>query len=275
MLRPRCSPPTRAVDMVLVHRFDRQSGEQILAQAAPTVKRVALELGGKSGADLSRRRHRQTPIEGACMARSHDRAARLVSPPTPDARAERAPRPTCSWRSVRHITESTSAPTDASVLMGPVISAAQRERCERYVALAEEHGGDGGVRRRSTGRRSNGATTSSRPSSICPTTPIPPRATDLRSRRSASSAYCDVDEAVRDRQRQSVRPVGDRCTAADVAAATAVARRLRTGAVNVNTSVFSAYAPSGGYKQSGLGLERARRDPRLPEVKHMAIGELR
>ena len=63
---------------------------------------------------------------------------------------------------------------------------------------------------------------------------------------------------------------------ADVAAATQVARRLRTGAVNVNASLFSAYAPSGGYKQSGLGRERGPDGIRaFQEVKHMAIGELR
>ena len=62
----------------------------------------------------------------------------------------------------------------------------------------------------------------------------------------------------------------------DVAAATNVARRLRTGAVNVNTGMFSAYAPSGGYKQSGLGRERGPDGVRaFQEVKHMAIGELR
>ena len=32
-------------------------------------------------------------------------------------------------------------PTDESAMMGPVISAAQRDRCEQYVKLAEEHGG--------------------------------------------------------------------------------------------------------------------------------------
>ena len=43
------------------------------------------------------------------------------------------------------------------------------------------------------------------------------------------------------------------------------------GAVNVNTSVFSAYAPSGGYKQSGLGRERGPDGIReFQEVKHMS-----
>jgi acyl-CoA reductase-like NAD-dependent aldehyde dehydrogenase len=61
----------------------------------------------------------------------------------------------------------------------------------------------------------------------------------------------------------------------DAAAATAIARRLRTGAVSVNTSVFSAYAPGGGYKQSGLGRERGPDGIReFQETKHLAIGEL-
>jgi acyl-CoA reductase-like NAD-dependent aldehyde dehydrogenase len=60
------------------------------------------------------------------------------------------------------------------------------------------------------------------------------------------------------------------------AEAAAVARRLRTGAVNVNTSLFSAYAPGGGYKQSGLGRERGVEGIRdFQEVKHMVIGEMK
>lgn len=62
---------------------------------------------------------------------------------------------------------------------------------------------------------------------------------------------------------------------ADLAAATAVARRIRSGAVNVNATLFSAYAPSGGYKQSGLGRERGVEGIRaFQEIKHLCVGEL-
>jgi aldehyde dehydrogenase (NAD+) len=61
-----------------------------------------------------------------------------------------------------------------------------------------------------------------------------------------------------------------------VSTATSVARRIRAGAVSVNTGLFSAYAPGGGYKQSGLGRERGPDGIReFQEVKHLAIGELR
>jgi acyl-CoA reductase-like NAD-dependent aldehyde dehydrogenase len=44
----------------------------------------------------------------------------------------------------------------------------------------------------------------------------------------------------------------------------------------VNSSLFSAYAPGGGYKQSGLGRERGPEGIRaFQEVKHMVIGELK
>ena len=42
---------------------------------------------------------------------------------------------------------------------------------------------------------------------------------------------------------------------ADTDAALAVARRLRTGAVDINGAPFNPLAPFGGYKQSGLGRE--------------------
>ena len=88
-------------------------------------------------------------------------------------------------------------------------------------------------------------------------------------------AYDDLDDAVRIAN-DSVYGLSAQVYGNDVAAATDVARRLRTGAVNVNTGMFSAYAPSGGYKQSGLGRERGPDGIRaFQEVKHMAIGELR
>jgi len=86
--------------------------------------------------------------------------------------------------------------------------------------------------------------------------------------------YRDLDEAVAIAN-DSAYGLSAAVYGGDVTAAIGVARRLRTGAVNVNTSVFSAYAPSGGYKQSGLGRERGPDGIReFQEVKHISIGEL-
>ena len=158
--------------------------------------------------------------------------------------------------------------------MGPVISAAQRERCERYVGLAEEHGG-------------KVAFGGGRPAAFERGYYFEPTVLDLPDNTNPAAqdeifgpvlgviGYRDLDEAVAIAN-DSPYGLSAQVYGADVAAATAVARRLRTGAVNVNTSVFSAYAPSGGYKQSGLGRERGPDGIRaFQEVKHMAIGELR
>ena len=56
--------------------------------------------------------------------------------------------------------------------------------------------------------------------------------------------------------------------------ALAVARRLRTGTVNVNGGIFfGADAPFGGYKQSGVGREMGREGfEEYLETKTMGIG---
>ena len=45
---------------------------------------------------------------------------------------------------------------------------------------------------------------------------------------------------------------------ADQERALSVARRMRTGQVDINGGGFNALAPFGGYKQSGVGRERGK-----------------
>src|SRR5690606_29745834 len=164
-------------------------------------------------------------------------------------------------------------PTAPTTLMGPLINAAARERCERYVALAEEHGG-------------KVATGGARPSGFergywfeptvldVPDNSNPAAQDEIFGPVLAVIGYEDVDDAVRIAN-DSPYGLSAQVYGGDVAAATAIARRIRSGAVQVNTSVFSAYAAGGGYKQSGLGRERGPEGIReFQEVKHIAIGEL-
>jgi acyl-CoA reductase-like NAD-dependent aldehyde dehydrogenase len=164
-------------------------------------------------------------------------------------------------------------PTDPTAMMGPVISAAQRARCERYVELAQEHGG-------------KLAAGGGRPAAFERGYYFEPTVLDVPDNANPAArdeifgpvlsvlSYEDLDDAVRIAN-DSPYGLSAQVYGADVGAATAVARRLRTGAVNVNTAVFSAYAPGGGYKESGLGRERGTDGIRaFQEVKHMAIGEL-
>jgi len=259
-----------AVDMVSF-TGSTAVGRQILAQAAPTVKHVALELGGKS-AQVYLPDAVERVVAGAvavvamtagqaCVA-----ATRML---VPEDRKDEVVDAVCA----AYAAITVGAPDDPATTMGPVVSAGQRERCERYVALAEEHGAKvvfGG----------------GRPAGLERGYWFEPTVLDLPDNANPAAqdeifgpvigviGYRDVDQAVHVAN-DSVYGLSAQVYGADVGAATALARRLRTGAVNVNTGVFSAYAPGGGYKHSGLGRERGVEGIRaFQEVKHLAIGEL-
>jgi aldehyde dehydrogenase (NAD+) len=259
-----------AVDMVSF-TGSTAVGRQILAQAAPTVKRVALELGGKSA-----QIYLPDAVERAAMG------AAMVVAATAGQACVAATRMLVPEDRKEEVVEAARAafdrlvvgdPTDPATTMGPVISAAQRERCERYVALAEEHGG----KTVCGGGRSPGLDRGYyfEPTVLdLPDNANPAAQDEIFGPVLSVLGYRDLDDAVRIAN-DSVYGLSGQVYGADVAAATAVARRLRTGAVNVNTGVFSAYASGGGYKQSGLGRERGPEGIRaFQEVKHMAIGEL-
>jgi acyl-CoA reductase-like NAD-dependent aldehyde dehydrogenase len=114
-------------------------GRQILAQAASTVKRVALELGGKSAqVYLPDAVHRVAAgavqvvamtAGQACVA-----ATRMLVPQ--DRKDEVLEAVSAAYAGI-----TVGPPSDGAAMMGPLITAAQRDRCERFVALGEENGG--------------------------------------------------------------------------------------------------------------------------------------
>jgi aldehyde dehydrogenase (NAD+) len=260
-----------AVDMVSF-TGSTAVGRQILAQAAPTVKRVSLELGGKSA-----QIYLDDAIEKAGMG------AMAVVAITSGQACVAATRMLVPNERKAEVVESVSAtygmlpvgdPSDPSKFMGPLISASQRDRCERYIALAVEHGA----------KVAHGG---GRPADLEKGYYMEATVLDLPDNANPAArdeifgpvigiiGYEDLDDAVRIAN-DSPYGLSGQVYSADVAAATSVARRIRSGAVNVNTGLFSAYAAAGGYKQSGLGRERGPEGIReFQEVKHMSIGELR
>ena len=260
-----------AVDMVSF-TGSTAIGRQILAQAAPTVKRVALELGGKSAQiylpdALERVATGAMTVVAMTSGQACVAATRMLVP-------QQNKDDVLAAVSAAYKSLPIGPPTEPSTLIGPLISAAQRERCERFVALAEDNGG-------------KVVTGGGRPANLDRGYYFEPTVLDLPDNSNPAAqeeifgpvlsviGYDDVDDAVRIAN-DSAYGLSGQVYGADVAAATAVARRLRTGAVNVNVGgMFSAYAPSGGYKQSGLGRERGPDGIRaFQELKHIAIGEL-
>lgn len=259
-----------AVDMVSF-TGSTAVGRLILAQAAPTVKRVALELGGKSAQIyLADALHRVPAGASQVIAMTAGQACvaatRMLVPH--DQKDEVLQAAGAAYAAV-----TVGPPSDQSAVMGPLITAAQRERCERIVAQAEEHGAKVVV----GGERPSGLERGYyfEPTVLdVPDNSNPAAQEEIFGPVLTVIGYSDIDDAVRIAN-DSPYGLSGQVYGADVATATSVARRIRTGAVNVNTALFSAYAPSGGYKQSGLGRERGVEGIRaFQEIKHLCIGEL-
>ncbi|MEU1981721.1 aldehyde dehydrogenase family protein [Nocardia sp. NPDC019395] len=260
-----------AVDMVSF-TGSTSVGRMILAQAAPTVKRVALELGGKSAQiylpdAVERAARGAAAVVAATAGQACVAATRMLVPQ--DRKDEVVEAVAQAYAGI-----TVGPPSDRTALMGPVISAAQRERCERYVALA-------------CGAGARVASGGGRPAGLDRGYYFEPTVLDLPDNDNPAAreeifgpvlgviGYRDVDDAVRIAN-DSDYGLSGQVYGADVAAATAVARRLRTGAVSVNAGLYSAYAPSGGYKHSGLGRERGTDGIRaFQELKHMSVADLR
>ena len=261
-----------AVDMVSF-TGSTAVGRQILAQAAPTVKRVSLELGGKSAQIYLDDAVDLAPL-GRDGRRRHDRRARRASRP-PGCWCPKSARTRCSRRSApRTPTSRSASPTEPGIADGP---ADQRRRSASGASATSPWPRSTAARWPSAaaGRpASTGATTSSRPCSTCPTTPTRRPRTRSSARCIGVIGYDDVDDAVAHRQRQPLRALGP-----------GLRRRRRRG-----HGGRPAAAHRRGQRQhlavqrlrAGRRLQAERPRPRagpegireFQEVKHMAIGEL-
>ena len=232
------------------------TGRAVMAAAAPTLKRVFLELGGKSAAivldDGDLGAGAGLAAFSVCMHAGQGCAltTRLI---VPRSRYDEAVE--IAAGTMRHV--PFGDPSDPATICGPLISAAQRERVEGYLALAVDEGG----RFATGGGRPLGEDIWQRGYWIEPTV-IAGVGNDARVAREeifgpvlVVIAHDGDDDAVRIAN-DSPYGLSGSVTSADPQRARAVAARVRTGTISVNGGVwFSADAPFGGYKQSGVGRE--------------------
>jgi len=229
------------------------TGRAVMTDAAATIKKVFLELGGKSAflvlddADLA----------GACSMSAFTAAmhagqgcaitTRLV---VPRARYEEAVEAAAATMG----SIKPGDPTSKRTVCGPVISARQRDRVQGYLDLALEEGGKfacGGGR---PADRDTGF--------FIEPTVISGLTNDARVAREeifgpvlTVIAHDGDDDAVRIAN-DSPYGLSGTVFSADDDRAQSVAARMRVGTVNVNGGVwYSADAAFGGYKQSGIGRE--------------------
>ncbi|MFC7503441.1 aldehyde dehydrogenase [Nocardioides sp. CPCC 206347] len=226
-------------------------GKAIMAAAAPTLKRVFLELGGKSAAialdDADVAAVAGGTAFAACIHAGQGCAltTRLI---VPRAKYDEAVQVAAATM------ESIGAkdPTDPGAICGPVISPLQRERVAAYFDIALEEGGTFAT---------GGAVIDQPGNWIQPTVVA---GLDNSSRLAQEEIFGPVlvviphdgdDDAVRIAN-DSAYGLSGSVDSGSLERAKAVAARIRTGTLAVNGGVwFSPDAPFGGYKQSGLGRE--------------------
>ena len=257
-----------AVDMV-TFTGSTGVGRQIMHQASDTLKRVMLELGGKSV-----QLYLPDAVDRAaagCMGVFAAHAGQGCVLPTRMLVPEEAKAEVVAKAAEMSRTLKIGDPADPGVLVPPLISAAQRAKCESYVAAAVEHGATvaaGGRRPPDIGRGYF-----FEPTVLdVPDNSNPAAQDEIFGPVLSVLGYRDVDHAVA-MANDTVYGLSGQVYGADLRHATEVAERIRSGAVTVNGGTSGAYASSGGYKQSGLGRERGVEGVRsFQQIKHLSIG---
>ena len=226
-------------------------GQAIMSQAAGTVKKVLLELGGKNpniildDADLEAAISMST---GLCCAVAGQACGLFSRVLLPRSRYEEGVQLGAAL--VRGVVPGD--PADPATRQGPQVSAAQRDRILKLIETAESEGASvvtGG-----------GRTDAPKGYYVQPTilADVDPDSTiaqeEVFGPVLAMIAYDDDEDAVRIAN-NSIYGLFSVVSSADVERATKLARRIRTGSVMVNGAPLFGSAPFGGYKQSGLGRE--------------------
>jgi betaine-aldehyde dehydrogenase len=240
------------VDMISLTGSTR-AGRRVTELAAQTIKRVHLELGGKSAnvilddADL-----KQAVSAGifACYPNSGQTCSALTRMIVPREKYDEA------VEIARQVAESIKVgdPTDPATQLGPLVSEVQRERVRGYIKKGVEEGATlvtGGAEppegldrgyyvRPTVFANANNKMTIAQEEIFGPVLTIIPHDGD--------------DDAVAIAN-DSVYGLSGGVWSGDNERALGVARRLRTGQVSINGGQGSLQSPFGGYKQSGNGRE--------------------
>jgi betaine-aldehyde dehydrogenase len=230
------------------------AGRTIAAICGEQLKRVSLELGGKSAAIILDDADLEATMGGlkfaslmnngqACVAQTRILASRKRYDEVVDALAE----------TVRGM--SVGDPNDPTTEIGPLVAERQQERVDKYIALGQEEGARVVV-------GGNG-----RPDGISKGWYVQPTVfadvrNDMRIAQEeifgpvlAVIPYDDVDDAVRIANDSEFGLAGSVWTGDPNGVGMDVARRVRTGTYGINQYTMDFIAPFGGFKASGIGRE--------------------
>ncbi len=241
------------VDMISFTGSTR-AGKQISKLAAKSVKRVALELGGKSASVILEDADLPVAVKSTingCYLNSGQTCTALTRMLVPQSKYEEA------CRVAAEIAKSFTPgdPLAESTRLGPLSSLAQLERVRGYIKKGVEEGAQllaGGAEppdgapaggyyvRPTVFGKVNNRMTIAQEEIFGPVLAVIP--------------YKDEEDAVRIAN-DSPYGLAGAVWSKDEAHAQRVARRIRAGQVDVNGGAFNLNAPFGGFKQSGHGRE--------------------
>jgi len=234
-----------------------RAGKRISELAAHTVKRVALELGGKSASVILEDADLAAAVKGTlngCYLNSGQTCTALTRMLVHESAYEEAKK--IAAEVAKGFT--VGDPLLETTRLGPLSSQAQLDRVRAYIKKGQQEGAElvaggaeppegvpaGGYYVRPTvfGKVKNSMTIAQE-EIFGPVLSIIP--------------YKDEEEAVRIAN-DTVYGLAGAVWSKDEARAQRVARRIRAGQVDVNGGAFNMNAPFGGFKQSGHGREAGK-----------------
>ena len=247
-------------------------GRRIMQLASGTIKKVTLELGGKSANIILPDANLDTAALGALWGTFFHQGQVCVSgtrvlvhESIHDQIVERM------LAGIKRIKIGDTM--DMTTTMGPLVSAAQRETVEMYVALGHDQGARCLIGGKRPGYMPRGY--------YYEPTIFDDVDNKMRLAReeifgpvAAIIRFKDDDEAVRIANDSPYGLAGG-VWSADKDRALAIAKRMETGTVWINDyHLFNRRFPFGGYKQSGIGRELGKWGLEdYHEIKHIHIGE--
>jgi aldehyde dehydrogenase (NAD+) len=243
------------VDMVSFTGSTR-AGRRVMELAAGSIKRVSLELGGKSASILLDDADFVAAVPASvfgCYLNSGQTCSALTRMLVPRGRLAEAEKLAAGAAAGF----APGDPFESGTMLGPLVSAVQRDRVRGYIRKGIEEGArliaggpdtpegleKGFYVQQTIFSEVTPDMTIAREEIFGPVLSIIPYDTEEEAVAIANGTPYGLAGAVWS---------GDR------AHAERVARQMRTGQVDINGGQFNPSAPFGGYKQSGIGRERGR-----------------
>jgi len=233
-----------------------RAGRRVAELAARDLRRCSLELGGKSAAlaldDADLARAVPAVVAGA-FQNSGQTCSSLTRLLVPRARLDEASELAVKAAASLRVGD----PLDPATRLGPLVSAAQRERVRGFLARARADGAHfscGGPEAPAGLERGF---------YVSPTVVanVDPKA-EVAREEVFGPVLCilphDGDEHAIALANDSDYGLGGAVWSGDPARAERVARALRTGQVDLNGGKWNLHAPFGGFKRSGMGRELGR-----------------